>query len=183
MTSLFAIWVWLVVSEMIYAKIVTIHNNGENATECCAVGMCFCNSIHSALSLIESNTVINISSEIVMLLVKTIMGSGNLHNITISGNGATIMCNNSGGVYCESCSDVIIEGITWDQCGDPNQPTIPGISFHHISNIVITKCIFQWFRVCIVVNMFYPGKAFLLLKASFCTIALKIQNCVWCIII
>ena len=34
----------------------------------------------------------------------------------ITGNGATIMCNNSGGVYCESCSDAIIEGITWDEC-------------------------------------------------------------------
>jgi len=30
------------------------------------------------------------------------MGSGNLHNITITGNGATIMCNNSGGVYTVS---------------------------------------------------------------------------------
>ena len=51
------------------------------------------------------------------------------HNITITGNGAIIMCNNSGGMYCKSCSDVIIEGITWDQCGDPNVTHIPGITF------------------------------------------------------
>jgi len=32
--------------------------------------------------------------------------------ITIFGNGATITCNNSGGVCCELCNDVVIVGIT-----------------------------------------------------------------------
>jgi len=167
MTSLFTVWVWLVASEVIYTKIVTIHNNGENATECCAVGTCFCNSIHSALSLIENDTVINITSETVLLLKKAVIGSGNIHNITITGNGATIMCNNSGGVHCESCSNVIIEGITWDQCGDPTTPSILGVSFDHITSLMIIKCVFQWFRVCIAVIITYPAEYIFIIDSKF----------------
>jgi len=74
-----------------------------------------------ALENIANHTIINITSESVTLNTTIPIGSGNLHNLTITGNGATIMCNNSGGVYCMSCSDVIIEGITWDKCGDPNK--------------------------------------------------------------
>ena len=38
------------------------------------------------------------------------MESGDLNNITITGNDANIMCNNSGGVYCGSCDNVVIGG-------------------------------------------------------------------------
>ena len=68
------------------------------------------------------------------------MGSGDLNNITITGNGATIMCNNSGGVYCESCDHVVIEGITWDKCGDPNGENTAGVTFN---NITLVNSTFQ----------------------------------------
>jgi len=61
------------------------------------------------------------------------------------------MCNNSGGVYCGSCSDVIIEGITWDQCGDPNKDNvIAGIHFTDIHNFKIEHCFLQGFKICAV---------------------------------
>ena len=53
------------------------------------------------------------------------------------------MCNNSGSVYCESCDDVMIEGITWDRCGDPNGTDIAGVTFNGTSNISLVNCTFQ----------------------------------------
>ena len=53
------------------------------------------------------------------------------------------MCNNSGSVYCESCDHVIIEGITWDRCGDPNGTNIAGVTFNGTSNILLVNCTFQ----------------------------------------
>ena len=75
------------------------------------------------------------------------MGSGNLSNVTITGNGATIMCNNTGGVYCELCSNITIMGITWYQCGhnDSNLPIIqiPALAFTDVSSeICIQDCTF-----------------------------------------
>ena len=75
------------------------------------------------------------------------MGSGNLNNITITGNGATIMCNNTGGVYCETCSDITIMGITWYRCGYNNSIAL---AFNNSSSeILIQDCSFQYCSVYI----------------------------------
>ena len=75
------------------------------------------------------------------------MGSGKLTSITITGSNVTIMCNNSGSVYCESCDDVRIEGITWDRCGDPNGTNVAGVTFNGTSNISLVNCTFQHFQI------------------------------------
>ena len=144
-----ALTLWMIIaSQQAESKVVTINNHGINNTACCVDGSCPCSSLPLALENIMNNTIINITSESV-LNTTTLLGSGNLHNITITGNGATIMCNNSGGVYCESCSDVIIEGITWDQCGDPNkQNTMAGIYLAVAHNIKIERCTFKGSQVC-----------------------------------
>ena len=54
------------------------------------------------------------------------------------------MCNNSGSLYCESCDDVMIEGITWDRCGDPNGTNVAGVTFNGTSNILLVNCTFQY---------------------------------------
>ena len=74
------------------------------------------------------------------------MGSGKLTNITITGSNVTIMCNNSGSVYCESCDNVTIEGITWDSCGDPNG-TLAGMTFNGTSNVSLVNCTFQFSQI------------------------------------
>ena len=89
----------------------------------------------------SDNTVINIISESVTLHDIVGMGSGNLNNITTTGNGATIMCNNTGGVYCESCSDITIMGITWYQCGR-NDPFRALAFINSSSEILIQDCTF-----------------------------------------
>ncbi|XP_065915104.1 uncharacterized protein [Dysidea avara] len=139
---------WMITAiQQAESKVVTINNHGINSTACCVDGSCPCSSLSFALENINNNTIINITSESVVLNTTTPIG--NLHNITITSNGATIMCNNSGGVYCESCSDVIIEGITWDQCGDPNkEDTMAGVYLAVAHNIKIERCIFRGSQVC-----------------------------------
>ena len=142
---------WMITaSQQAESKVVTANNHGVNSTACCVDGSCPCSSLSFALENINNNTIINITSESVVLNTTTPIGSGNLHNITITGNGATIMCNNSGDVYCESCSDIIIEGITWDmQCGDPNkQNKMAEIYLAVVHNIKIERCIFRGSQVC-----------------------------------
>ena len=103
-------------------------------------------SLSCALMNMKNNTMINITSKMVTLSGMVEMGSGNLSNVTITGNDATVMCSNSGRVYCESCSNVIISGITWHQCGhkDPSiGKQIPALYFTIVSNMSIRRCVFK----------------------------------------
>ena len=128
----------------VHSKVIIVNsNNGNDNTECCVNGECVCSSLSTALLNIDNNTIINITSESVALNNTTTMGSGKLTNITITGSNVTIMCNNSGSVYCESCDDVMIEGITWDRCGDPSGTNIAGVTFNGTSNISLINCTFQ----------------------------------------
>ena len=128
----------------LHSKVITINSNhGSDNTKCCVKGKCVCSSLSTALLKIDSFTIINITSESVTLNNTTTMGSSKLTNITITGSNVTIMCNNSGSVYCESCDHVTIVGITWDRCGDPNGTNIAGVTFNVTSNISLVNCTFQ----------------------------------------
>ena len=97
----------------LHIKMIIVNNsNGNDSTECCVNGTYTCSSLSTALLNIDNNTIINITSESVVLNNTTIMESGKLANITITGSNVTIMYNYSGSVYCESCDDVVIKGIT-----------------------------------------------------------------------
>ena len=127
--------------------IVVNSNNGNDSAKCCVHGECTCSSLSTALLSIVNNTIINITSESVMLNNAITMGLGNLTNIIITGSNVTIMCNNSGSVHCESCDDVMIKGITWDRCGDPNGTNIAGVFFDGASNISLVNCTFQYSQI------------------------------------
>ena len=134
----------ILTSQCVYSKVIIVNsNNGNDNTECCVNGTCICSSLFTALLNIDNNTIINITSESIALNNITKMGSGKLTNIIITGSNVTIMCNNSGSIYCESCDDVMIEGITWDRCGNPNGTNIAGMTFNGTSNISLVNCIFQ----------------------------------------
>ena len=136
----------------VHSKVIIINsNNGNDNIECCVNGECPCSSLSTALLNIDNNTIINITSELVALNNTATMGSGKLTNITIIGSNVTIMCNNSGGVYCESCDNVMIDGITWDKCGDPNyKPDVAGVTFNGTSNISLLNCTFQYSQVPVI---------------------------------
>ena len=128
----------------LHSKVITINSNhGSDNTKCCIEGKCVCSSLSMALLNIDSHTIINITSKSVALNNTTTMGSGKLTNITITGNNVTVLCNNSGSVYCESCDHVRIEGIVWDRCGDLNGTNIAGVTLNATSNISLVNCTFQ----------------------------------------
>ena len=164
-------FVWLcviMVTHHVHATVVTINNNGADSSSCCIDGNCACSSLYTALSSINTNTVINITSSSVSLHKHVYFGSGNINNITIiSNNGATVMCNNTGTMFCYMCSDVTIEGITWDQCGNPNYPLTAGILFSVISNISIINCTFQEFKICNSVKISKPAGVINIMNSRF----------------
>ena len=145
MITIVTVWLCLI-THVACDVLITVNNNGSDNDKCCVNGTCPCSSLSSALH-VSNNTVINITSESVTLHDIVGMGSGNLSNITITGNGATIMCNNTGGVYCESCSNITIVGITWYQCGrnDSRYPLtqMAALGFTIVSSdILIQDCTF-----------------------------------------
>ena len=164
---------WLCLVTLVACDVtITVNNNGNDSVICCSgKETCPCSSLSSALHNMSDNTLINITSESVTLHDIVGMGSGNLSNITIIGNGATIMCNNTGGVYCESCSDVTIMGITWHQCGgkDSEHPItqIPVLAFTNISSeLTIQECTFQYSSGCPVYIQLNGAKGNVLIKES-----------------
>ena len=135
-------------SQLVHSKVITIDiTSGNSSQECCTKEGYMCASLSIALQYIDSNTTINITSSSVILEECVKLGSGNLTNITITGSNVIIMCNNSGSVYCESCDNVMIEGITWDRCGDPNGTDNAGVTFNGTSNISLVNCTFQYSQI------------------------------------
>ena len=129
-------------SQHVHSTVITINTtSGRNTTTCCIYGECDCSSLSTALSNMNSNTIINITSQSVDIEHHTRMGFTNLTNITIIGHSTTVKCNKSGGVYCESCENVLIKGITWDKCNNGNYHG--GISFAKATNVSLINCTFQ----------------------------------------
>ncbi|XP_065915214.1 uncharacterized protein [Dysidea avara] len=119
----------------VQSKVITVNNDGNISTECCQHAKCPCGSLYSALRHLENDSILIIASESVTLDNNAEMGSGYLHSIVIASNGASILCNNKGGVYCKSCSDVQVQEITWDRCNIT-------LTFR-ASSISIVNCVFK----------------------------------------
>ena len=133
------------------SKYIEVNNEGDDSSSCCIEGTCLCSSLFTALYHADSNSVINITSSLVMLQNVTYMhkGIGYLNNVTIIGQEVTVACNNSGVLSCSYCHNILIKGITWDQCGNPNDLYyINGIGFKYAANILIANCIFQYSKKC-----------------------------------
>ena len=103
-----------------------------------------CQSLESAFANPTSNTVFNITMD---MMLSTILVGIDLANIIITGyNSPTIKCDKyGGGLYLSSCHNCTIENIIWDGCGTQviNQHTDPVILLDESSNIKIKNCAFQ----------------------------------------
>ena len=135
----------------VYGNVINVNFDG-NDSESCMTGQVPCSSLHYALIHLQSDDHVNITSAMISLL--TVVKISNVNNITIRGQGNTIvMCNNTGVVSCNNCSDVVIEGITWDNCGDPDLQHLAypnafgGLDFTNVTNLLINNCILQRSRV------------------------------------
>jgi len=136
------------------SKVITVTNERDinNDCDCCIHGQCICGSFSYALQYLDNNTVINVTSKDVPL--HGYVRIANLTNITISGNEASVMCNNSGIVTILYCSNVVVKGITWDQCGNAYHPIYRhGIGFRDVSNVIIFSNTFQYSVVCTVLSL------------------------------
>ena len=135
----------LVVGRDECKRVVTVNNDLYDSQYCILKNTLQCSSFHYVLAHLQSGDYVNVTSNSVSLI--TIIELHNVNNITIRGQGKTIvMCNNTGVLSCNNCSDVLIEGITWDQCGDPqtfSKNFYGGINFHTISNLTVQNCTFQ----------------------------------------
>ena len=133
---------WICLSIVCDSKVIIISNEGSPDNNCCQFGNCHCSSLFDALDFTETNTFINITSEMIEL-TKTV-SMQNLGNISFLGNNTIVNCNNRTNVTCAFCNSVKMEGITWHRCGFPNA----GIGFYNSSDISITNCRFQFSEAC-----------------------------------
>ena len=135
----------------VYGGVINIHLNGSDGKDC-MTGQIPCASLGYALDHLQSGDYVNIMSPMVSLL--TVVKINSINGMTIRGQSNTIvMCKNTGGVSCFNCSNIVIEGITWDQCGDPDLQTLAypnafgGLNFTNTTNLLINNCILQHSRV------------------------------------
>ena len=146
-----AILLKLICVGFMYGYVIDVYSNGSDSEDC-LTGQSPCSSLGYVLTHSESGDYINITSDTVSL--PTVVEINNITNITIRGQGNTIvMCNNTGGVSFNNSSNVIIEGITWDQCGDPDLQHIAypnafgGLNFTNVANVSISNCILRFSKV------------------------------------
>ena len=132
-----------------YSATVTGSGSGSHIFEdlltlCCIYGNCSCPSLYTALANLTSNVLIKITTDVTL---SSIISLADLKNITITGhNNPTVNCNSSGGLQLTSCHNCIIEGISWDRCGEENireNISRPVLKVINSSNITIKDCLFQ----------------------------------------
>ena len=154
MTARFLMWIFLATINPQYAfskvHVITINNSGNHSIVCCtiAIAACDCNSLSTALTHVKSDTTINITSGTVLMKEVVQVEKGYLDNIVITGHHITVLCNNTGRIIWGTVAHIVIEGITWDQCGNPSDVSLPAIAFSNVFHISIISCTFQYFKVC-----------------------------------
>ena len=110
----------------------------EDDVPCCTIGNYTFYSIVDVLNKVTSDTIISISSDVVLSSKVTLKS---VNNITIAGQGnPTMSCNGIGSVKLESCNNVTIYGVGWKRCGSVSNP---GIIFYSTSDITIQNCSFR----------------------------------------
>ena len=141
---------WFCLLKLCQSKYVEVNSKGNDSNDCCMYGTCLCGSLFEAILNVENDTMINITSSVPLHNITRIgLKLETLNNITITGNRVTVNCNNTGIFICLKCSNVVIQGITWNQCGDPNHPYYAiAVSIGNAINISIIRCTFQNSKVC-----------------------------------
>ena len=146
----------IITSQHVRSKVITINTNGgSDNTTCCVDGECNCSSLSTSLTNTTNNTVINITSESVTLEEHIVMGSGD--NITIIGNGVTIMCDYSGSVELtcnKMCTNIVFEGITWGKCGGPTHK-LKALALNSVADVLLRNCVFQHFLTTVYIDVIH----------------------------
>ena len=126
-------------------RIITVNTAAGNDSQGCLEGGYPCYSLYYALYNLQSYDCVNITSNTVSLSKVVDLQRNDTQAIKITGQGnTTVMCSNNSRIAFKNFSNVVIEGITWDGCGDPKNITHGGINFENIANLSIRNCTFQF---------------------------------------
>ena len=124
-------------------RTIEVNNETGNDTQGCLEGGHPCFSLDFALYNFQSYDCMNITSNTVSL--STVVERNDINAITIRGQGnTTVMCSNNSRTTFKNFSNVVIEEITWNGCGDPKIIANGGINFERITNLFIRNCTLQF---------------------------------------
>ena len=105
---------------------------------------CSFSSFQSALNHLKNNSVVYIKTNFVTLQSKVMLN--HLYNISIVGiNNSTVDCDNKGCLQFESCDQISIEDVVWNNCscGNGPKPLTAGITVWNSKRLDIKRCTFQ----------------------------------------
>ena len=130
--------------DLVTNDAVTDTVTSQDGTHTCVHKNCACQSIDSAFANPTSNTVFNITADV---MLSSLLVGIDLVNIIITGyNSPTVKCSsNGGGLYFSGCHNCTVENIIWDGCGAQavDQYIDPVIQLDSCSDIKIKNCSFQ----------------------------------------
>ena len=130
--------------DLVENDAITDTVTSQDGTDTCAHKNCACQSIDSAFANPTSNTVFNITADVIL---SSFFVGIDLVNIMITGyNSPTVKCSSSGGgLYFSTCNNCTVENIIWDGCGAQavDQYSDPVIQLDNSSDIRIKNCSFQ----------------------------------------
>ena len=97
--------------------VITIDRTGNSSSECCTGREnCACSNLSFALQHINSNTEIQVNSNI--SLYTTAELDKVIYNVHITGiNHPTIQCSNQSGIHGKFICSMVIQDIKWEKCG------------------------------------------------------------------
>ena len=137
-------------SQQTYANsntTIIVNGNGTDDGECCQEGECVCSSLSEALESLQDNhnVIIMITSKSIPLT--SVVQIRNCDRIIITGlrvGKSIIYCDNNGGLSCDNCSNLALENIVWDCCGQTGRSDLLGAMYILNShNISVINCYFQ----------------------------------------
>ena len=115
----------------------------EDYSEASSGGDPFANySGFSFYANLTSNSLINITTDVMLLSIIPLVG---LENISIIGHGnPTVYCDNAGGLHFNDCHNCTIIGIAWEKCGTKiGSMPAAAVELYNSSDIIIQNCSFQ----------------------------------------
>ena len=126
--------------------VITVDVNAPSSSFCSKHKDSTFNSLKVAMdcaSAINNNVLVNITSQ--HLLLESVVGFSGCSHIKIAGlNHTSVHCTNNASVTFTKCSKVVIEGISWNECGVPDDSGNYGqLLFQLCSNLEIKHCIFM----------------------------------------
>jgi len=133
----------------------------NDSCSCSTAKKCLCNLFDDALVHVENNTIIAINNTIGLSLNIALWNTTNISIIGYHGE-VVVHCSNRGSIEFKNCDNIIIENITWIECGSNNDRKVVlsdsyvnnfdddfaniylyGLKFSYCTNVGLKSCTFN----------------------------------------